>query len=804
MSLNVPAYSVQVSFTDPFDTPDWVDITRWVKSGSTKRGRQHELQRAIAGTCALTVSNQDGRFSTFNQFSPYVNAMTAADSYFQDQAIGSPPGTWGNTGNCTLSLVANEGYDGYPAMSMTASSATTMTASTPLGTSGYPVTAGKTYGFQAQFKAASTGRACSLEADWYDSGGSYISANAGSTFNDHTTTYTKATLTAKAPTGAAYVALFVKVASPANAEVHYVTRCMISSADSYGQVSTAWAPGGRGLVPARPVQVFATWSSTQYPVYYGYVDSWLPSYGVSLSDQIINCTDGMNLLALAYLTRSDYEAQLIVDGAAGYWGFGDAVGSPTAADSTVNGVNLVVTSRNQPTFGEPGLLFSNTSTAMAVTHGVAVATSPPSGWYSAAAGLTVEFVVESTTFTDATIAQVLCELIGAQTYLVEASTGGFVQLNLPSAGNVTSATTLNDGYPHHVMFAISLTGYYVLYVDGVSVLSGSDTAPTGSPDYGIAFGAYGVAGVTFTLAGMAVTTHSLNATVAAAHAALSKTGFIQQQSGDRITAVLDTLGVPSSLQNIAIGISAVQAPQSALTTTPALSYIQTVENTEQGFFFCDESGNFTFLDRHYVLQNSAATTSNGTFANDTNNTHYKFLAGSIIPGDDALDWWTDTPVSAVTNASIGVTGAIQDTPNPDGVRAGGSRTLQGYSSMLQTTDTEAASLSQWLMAHYGMPVPRVRQMKLDSTTTNPSSLPQMLGRKLWDRITVIWQPIDGTGSPFDQDSLIESIEHSFGPDLWTTTWGLSVAETQAYFTLNSASLGTLAADGALAGNRLGY
>ena len=306
------------------------------------------------------------------------------------------------------------------------------------------------------------------------------------------------------------------------------------------------------------------------------------------------------------------------------------------------------------------------------------------------------------------------------------------------------------------------------------------------------------------VAALSFTPTALTSAQIAVHAAMALDAFVQQQSGQRIQAVLDTLGVPASLESFATGISAVQSPQSSLTTSPALSYIQTVENTEQGFFYVDEAGIFTYRDRHYVLQNSAAVTSNGIFASDTNTSHFKYLAGSIIPAADALDLWNDAPVSATANAALSVTGVTQNAPNADSISAFGSRTLQGYTSLLQTTDVEALALSQWLVTHYNTPIPRVRQMKQNSNTTNPSSLPQMLGRKLLDRITVIWQPLDGTASPLTQDSLIESIQHDFGPDLWTTTWGLSVAETQGYFTLNDATLGTLAATGATVGNRLGF
>jgi hypothetical protein len=48
------------------------DITEWVRSGSTNRGGQRELERtAEAGTGNLVLNNRDGRFTPFNVSSPY-------------------------------------------------------------------------------------------------------------------------------------------------------------------------------------------------------------------------------------------------------------------------------------------------------------------------------------------------------------------------------------------------------------------------------------------------------------------------------------------------------------------------------------------------------------------------------------------------------------------------------------------------------------------------------------------------------------------------------------------------------------
>jgi hypothetical protein len=68
-----PTVTVEVAFaTAPGAiTPTWTDITDYVMSFQTRRGRSDELQPYSAGTLSMVLDNQDGRFDPTKTSGPY-------------------------------------------------------------------------------------------------------------------------------------------------------------------------------------------------------------------------------------------------------------------------------------------------------------------------------------------------------------------------------------------------------------------------------------------------------------------------------------------------------------------------------------------------------------------------------------------------------------------------------------------------------------------------------------------------------------------------------------------------------------
>jgi hypothetical protein len=527
------------------------------------------------------------------------------------------------------------------------------------------------------------------------------------------------------------------------------------------------------LTPSQGVRVTAQWGDTTYNVFQGNIDSWVPTYGKVMANQVIKASDSFKLLALGNASASAYLNQCLTDGATLLWTLSDPPGSTNIADYTGNGQLGSISGGVE--LGGGGAIFGipNTSAVFGAGDYVAGVIS------EAIANPTLEGWVlgSGTDGTDEPI------LRYGDLYVAWNSTGYLVVGN----GTTYTASTkiVNDAVWHYFGVAYNnSTGAVTVVVDDAVVLSGTIT--TGLAD---AAGAYVVAGDTYgsnqlALENIAVYPTNLSSAQMEAHDQLGVYGYVNGYSGEMIAQLLLASGVPpTAIGSIATGVIEVQAPQisTAQTTTydpgassgptPILTAVQQIETTEQGFFYVDETGLLQYLNSEYQLTATASNTSNGVFANDTNPAHYHFTA--IVPALDDQDLWNDVVVSRqapTAGPDANTTPSQYDLQNADSVAQFGMRSLTGYTDTLNVSDEDVIALGQRLLQAYSTPVLRVRQLTLDSISDGGANFPQMLGRKLLDRITVNWQPFDGSDSALVQDTLIEQITHTVTKAKWTTTW----------------------------------
>lgn len=118
----------------------------------------------------------------------------------------------------------------------------------------------------------------------------------------------------------------------------------------------------------------------------------------------------------------------------------------------------------------------------------------------------------------------------------------------------------------------------------------------------------------------------------------------------------------------------------------------------------------------------------------------------------------------------------------------GSRTLQGLTSLQFELDSDALAVAQWYGNIYSFPIPRVQQMQLDSWAAGGNNIPKMLGLRLYDRVTVLYNGATPQ-APFIQDSLVESITHNVDMDNGPT-WNVQLALSPYEILLSPTILGT--------------
>lgn len=568
-----------------------------------------------------------------------------------------------------------------------------------------------------------------------------------------------------------------------------------------GAVFNPWNTAGPytgKLLPMKPIQYRAKWNSHTYTRFTGYVEAWPIHWPDPLSAwATVQAVDAFGVFNMSNVTGAAYVAQVLADGAQGYWRLGERGNTTTAKDSSPSGFDGAYT--GAPTQGVAGA--SLTDTDGAVSFGATV----PSGAVKlpGAAGNfgTGDFTLELWLNTTTALQSVLIDLnsptyngVTDTLFLLALAGGG-------SAGQVYSFTTssnlfgplVNDGKWHQIVITRTTpAGSQVrsLYLDGVlvaSVTDGSITNLSGSGSFIAGYGRVDVVGTfgPFGLAGsmdeVSFYPSALTPTQIANHFVLGSGGFLRGSTGQRISDLLDTIGWPSGARNLDGGSSTVQANTQNLSTTKALSALQVVEQTEDGALFMAGDGKVRFIQRMNILTSTVTATNQATFG-DTIGTEIPFEPNPDL-ALDSVDIWNE----AVITRQGGVALQFEDAAS---VAAYGRRT---YSAGGQLHETDAVSLyhAQWIVSRLKSPLTRLRALRVNllGILSNVAQTDTVLALDLLYRVTANRHGVPGGGTAFTQVALIERIEETVTPDSWELVFELSPTDAQNnYWTLDTSAL----------------
>lgn len=254
-----------------------------------------------------------------------------------------------------------------------------------------------------------------------------------------------------------------------------------------------------------------------------------------------------------------------------------------------------------------------------------------------------------------------------------------------------------------------------------------------------------------------------------------------EDTGARISRILDAAGWPADERLISVGDSTVQATDLSGNTNTEL---QLVQDTEQGEFYFNRSGRAVFRNRQAMLTEARSTTSQAEFGDGG------YVATGEIPYADVKPSKRDASlVNSITAARAG--GTEQTAQDDASIARYLARTHQRLDLLLET-DAAALAWAHAILYQFG--VPRFRFARLELNTPAPqveaAHWPQVLGRELADRITVTRRPAGG-GDPIVKDSFIRGFEHASDGAAWTSALILQNADRYSFFVIGDPVLGVV-------------
>lgn len=770
VSNYMPDVRVEIAFDSGVATPaasrTWTDVSDYLELQqeiNITRGRQDERSTVEPSSLSLTLDNRDGRFTPGNASSPYypnvklgrpirVAVNLLANGNFETDVSG-----WSG-GNAALAQVTSPTYAGSGAMRLTRIGAGDMSAGTPTGVSGIPVTPSSWYATSAWFRAATTGRSCQVRMRFYDAGGSLISTVLSTAVTDTTSGWTEAYLNVQAPTAAAFASLGCLVTAPGASEQHYVDLAFYGAARFTGYVD-------------------------EWPVEWPNEIDAIAHAPLVASSRLARLGEGAEL-------RSIIETEIMQDNPVAYYPLGEPEGSLYAQEFTGHDQIGMYSY-----YGGAGITFG-TGTGPRTDGLPAVQLDPT---------LSGEQHIMLAAYFDQPISAVTLEVFAAfnwrnvgevanliSLYSNVNTTGDYTQVNIngvsvPVAGdtivllqssvtekisgttsflnaNVVGTATFAGGTHHHALtYVPGATPTLKYYFDGV--LQITTTLPTGTLLTSLPAYHYLVLGpveVTsgdqpYTLAHAAVYGSALSDARIAAHADAGLTGFNDETAGERIERYAGYIGI--DLNEVVADDGVAGIAHIDTTNATAESLLRIVEATEGGVLYDDRDGNLIFRDRDHRYQTTAAFTLNAALQ--------EVESDGLRP---QLDRSTIMNSVTATNTAGSLEQRFEDTSAIDdyGLRRGD---VQVASDDVDQVYQAAASRVNW----YKDPRPRIASLSpVDVLHLSSATRTAIAGADISSKFTVSNLP---SQAPETSPSFfVEGITETLSPESWRFSFNVSASD----------------------------
>ncbi|MFI9558879.1 hypothetical protein [Nonomuraea endophytica] len=260
-----------------------------------------------------------------------------------------------------------------------------------------------------------------------------------------------------------------------------------------------------------------------------------------------------------------------------------------------------------------------------------------------------------------------------------------------------------------------------------------------------------------------------------------------EDSGARVTRILNSLGWPIGDRLIGVGNSTLQA---TTLDGSGLAELQLVADTEIGELYQDGAGRVVFRNRQAILTDERSTTVQARFGGATDQLPYHKVGISYEQQQVA----NSVRITRVGGAAAQVAfdaAAIAD--------AHATRTYERTDLIMQS-DAEALSYAQLVLAMVKEPELRFNELELRPQKAPEQLFPQVLGRQVGDRIQVEGHP-PGGGQSVIREVFVRGIEHEIrgkpgNQPRWQTRWVLqSATRAGNFWTLGHPELGKVDSNG---------